>query len=82
MSGTINAKTKVELYIIAACIPFAVGAIFWAASIDGKATAAVKGVNDLQPVAQQLIREIGELKGEIRQLNHELELRRKRQYER
>lgn len=72
MSETIHAKTKVELYIVAACIPFAVATILWAASIDSKASAAAKGVNELQPVAMQLIREIAELRGEIRNLNKNL----------
>lgn len=75
---SIDKKTRVELYAVLACVPFAVGAILWAASIDSKASAAVKGVNDLQPIAIELIRETSSLKTEIRNLREELERARRR----
>lgn len=38
----INDKTNISLFAVLCSLPFLVGAILWLASVDAKATAAVK----------------------------------------
>lgn len=68
----ITGRSKIELYAVAACVPFAIGAVLWAASINSKADAAAVGVAELKPVAVELIKETSELKAETRGLKEEM----------
>lgn len=73
----IGKGSKVELYAVLACVPFATAAIIWAATIDSKANAALKDVSELKPVFLILIQETASLKTEIKNLREELKHQRK-----
>lgn len=64
----IDNHTSIKLYAVLAVLPFLVGGVLWLASIDAKASTAAKGINELQPVTLELIKETVALRVEVQLL--------------
>ncbi len=72
----INEGTTVRLYAVCAILATLCALIMWLASIDAKASAAVKDVDDQKPVIIDLIKVTAELKTEVYLLREELKQQR------
>lgn len=58
--STINEKTAIPLFAVVVALPFVVGAIFWLASVDSKATEAKEKLTGVESrlidIRERLIR--------------------------
>lgn len=50
----INDRTKINLFAVIAAVPFIVGAILWAASVDSKASAAQEELRGLRQIVMDV----------------------------
>lgn len=74
---TLNEKTKIELYAMAAVTPFVIGFIFWLSSINNSANGSEKKIAEIEQRVQNQNNLLISIKEDLTLVKYKLEIKEK-----
>lgn len=70
---TIDEKTRISLYAVAACVPVLIGGIVWLTAIDAKASAASKDLDSSRKILETFESKLESIDNRLSRIEGKLE---------